>query len=207
MRRTHPHAEAEHGEADAVAEAGGRQEPGARGRCAFAAHVVDDELRRLSVGLCSARPLGPALFAQRAIEGHDELQAALVQAGLRQRRQVAEHGVPLAAAHPVGLVAAVESLQARICVHEDARGRRRRRGQCVWVMRMMVGMGMMMVVVVVWGISARSSTQFEEIYWHRSARAPLLQILLKSLHSHIFVLRSCLRLKSVCARARSRCGR
>lgn len=78
MKRTHPHAEAEHGEADAVAEAGGRQEPGARGRCTFAAHVVDDELRRLSVGLSSARPLGPALFAQRAIKGHDELQAALV---------------------------------------------------------------------------------------------------------------------------------
>lgn len=82
MRRTHPHAEAEHGEADAVAEARGRQEPGARGRCAFAAHVVDDELRRLSVGLCSARPLGPALFAQSAIEGHDKLKAALVKAGL-----------------------------------------------------------------------------------------------------------------------------
>lgn len=181
-----------------MAEAGGRQEPGARGRCAFAAHVVDDELRRLSVGLCSARPLGPTLFAQRAIEGHDELQAALVQAGLRQRRQVAEHSVPLAAAHPVGLIAAVEALQARVCVHEDARGRRRRRGQRVWVMRMMVGVGM---VVVMWRISARGSAQFEEIYRNRSARASLLQILLKALHSHFFVLRSCLRLKSVCVRA------
>lgn len=188
-----------------MAEAGGRQEPGARGRCAFAAHVVDDELRRLSVGLCSARPLGPTLFAQRAIEGHDELQAALVQAGLRQRRQVAEHSVPLAAAHPVGLIAAVEALQARVCVHEDARGRRRRRGQRVWVMRMM--MGGMVVVVVMWRISARGSAQFEEIYRNRSARASLLQILLKALHSHFFVLRSCLRLKSVCVCARSSCGR
>lgn len=207
MRRTHPHAEAEHGEADAVAEAGGRQEPGAWGRCAFAAHVVDDELRRLSVGLCSARPLGPALFAQRAIECHNELEAALVQAGLRQRCQVAEHGVPLAAAHPVGLVSAVEALQARVCVHEDARRRRRRSGQRVWVMRMMVGMGMM-VVVVVWRISVRSTAQFEEIYRNRGTRAPLLQILLKALHSHIlctsvlFTSQDC-----VCARARSRCGR
>lgn len=181
-----------------MAEAGGRQEPGARWRCAFTAHVVDDELRRLSVGLCSARPLGPALFAQGAIEGHDELQAALVQAGLRQRCQVAEHGVPLAAAHPVGLVAAVEALQARVCVHEDARGRRKRRRQRVWVMRMVVRMGMrMMVVVVVWRISVRSSAQFQEIYRNRGTRASLLQIFLKSLHSHVFVLLSCLRLRSV----------
>lgn len=62
-------------------------------------------------------------------------------------------------------------------------------------------MGMM---VVVRRISARGSTQFEEIYRNRGARASLLQILLKALHSHIFALRSCLRLKSVCVRVCAR---
>ena len=46
-RGTHPHSEAEHGEADTVAEAGRGQEPGPGRRGGLAADVVDYELGRL----------------------------------------------------------------------------------------------------------------------------------------------------------------
>lgn len=112
----YPHSEAEHGEADTVAEAGRGQEPCPGRRGGLAADVVDYQLRRLSLALSSPRPLGPALLPQGAVENHDQLQATLVQAGLRQGGQVSQHGVPLASAHPVRLVAAVQALQAGISV-------------------------------------------------------------------------------------------
>ena len=79
---THPHSEAEHGEADTVAEAGRGQEPGPGRRGGLAADVVDYELGCLPLALSSPRPLGPALLSEGAVEHHDELQAPLVQTGL-----------------------------------------------------------------------------------------------------------------------------
>lgn len=122
---SHPHSEAEHGEADAVAEAGWGQEPCPGRWGGLAANVVDDQLRRLSLALNSPRPVGPPLFPQCAVEDHDQLQAPLVQTGLGQRSQVAQHGVPLASAHPICLVTAVQALETRICVDQDPRRRGR----------------------------------------------------------------------------------
>lgn len=115
-RIAHPHSEAEHGEADAVAEAGRGQEPCPGRRGGLAADVVDYQLRSLPLALSSPRPLGPALLPQCAVENHDELQTTLVQTGLWQGSQVTQHGVPLATAHPVRLVAPVQALQARVGV-------------------------------------------------------------------------------------------
>lgn len=99
-----------------MAEAGRGQKPCPWGRGGLAADVVDYQLRGLSLALSSPRPLGPALLPQGAVENHDQLQAALVQTRLRQGGQVAQHGVPLAPADPVRLVAAVEALQAGVSV-------------------------------------------------------------------------------------------
>lgn len=99
-----------------MAEAGRRQEPCPGRRGGLAADVVDDQLRRLSLALSSPRPLGPALLPQSAVENHHELQAPLIQTGLRQSSQVAQHGVPLASAHPVRLVAAIQPLEAGVSV-------------------------------------------------------------------------------------------
>lgn len=170
----HPHSEAEHGEAHAVAEAGRGQEPCPGGRGGLAADVVHYELRCLSLALSSPRPLGPALLPQGAVEHYDQLQAALVQAGLGEGGQVAEHGVPLAAAHPVRLVAAVEALQAGVRVDEDPG--RRRRGRH--------GPGMVWVVVVVRGLTARGTGELQEVHRDRGPGTPLLQILLETLYSH-----------------------
>lgn len=85
----HPHSKAEHGEAHAVAETGRGQEPCPRRRGGLAADVVDYQLGRLSLALCTPRPFGPALLPQRAVENHDQLQAPLVQTRLRQGGQVA----------------------------------------------------------------------------------------------------------------------
>ena len=175
---THPHPKTEHGEADTVAEAGRGQEPCPGRRGGLAADVVHDELGRLPLALGSPRPLGPALLAQGAVEDHDQLQAALVQAGLRQGGQVAQHGVPLAPAHPVRLVAAVQPLQAGVRVDEDPGGRRRGR-HGPWMVRVVVR-----VVVVMGGLAAHGAAELQEVHRDRGPGAPLLQVLLETLHAH-----------------------
>lgn len=136
-----------------MAEAGRGQEPCPGRRGGLAADVVDYQLRRLSLALSSPRPLGPALLPQCAIEHHDQLQAALVQAGLGQGGQVAQHGVPLPPAHPVRLVAAVQPLQAGVSVDEDP-GWRGRGRHGPWVMWVVVWM---MMMVVVRGLAGRGT--------------------------------------------------
>lgn len=160
-----------------MAEAGRGQEPCPGRRGGLAANVVDDQLRRLSLALRSPRPLGPALLPQRAVEHHDQLQAALVQAGLRQGGQVAQHGVPLASAHPVRLVTAVQALEAGVRVDQDP-GRRRRGRHGPRVMWMVVW------VMVVWGLTGRRAGELQEVHRDRGPGTPLLQVFLKALHSH-----------------------
>lgn len=163
----HPHSEAEHGEADAVAEAGRGQEPCPGRRGGLAADVVDYQLRRLSLALSSPRPLGPALLPQCAVENHDQLQAALVQTGLRQGGQVAQHGVPLTPAHPVRLVAAVQALQAGVSVDEDPgrRGRGRHGPGVMWVV---------VRVMVVRGLAGRGTGKLQEVHRDCSPGTSLL---------------------------------
>lgn len=72
-----------------MAETGRGQEPCPRRRGGLAADVVDYQLGRLSLALCTPRPFGPALLPQCAVENHDQLQATLVQTRLRQGGQVA----------------------------------------------------------------------------------------------------------------------
>lgn len=149
-----------------MAETGGGQEPCPGRRGGLAADVVDYQLCRLSLALCTPRPFGPALLPQGAVENHDQLQAALVQTRLRQGGQVAEHGVPLPPAHPVRLVAAVESLEARISVDQDPCGRGRGRH----------GPGVMWVVwvMVVRRLAGRGTGELQEVHRDRRPGAPLL---------------------------------
>lgn len=173
----HPHSEAEHGEADAVAEAGWGQEPCPWRRGGLAADVVDYQLCRLSLALRSPRPLGPALLAECAVEHHHQLQAALVQTRLRQGGQVAEHGVPLAPAHPVRLVAAVEALQAGVGVDEDPGGRRRgRHGPGVMMRVVVVVVVWVMVVVVVKRrrLAGHGAGELEQVHRDRGPGTALL---------------------------------
>lgn len=150
-----------------MAEAGRGQEPCPGRRGGLAADVVDYELRRLTLALSSPRPLGPALLPQGAIENHDQLQAALVQTGLGKSRQVAQHGVPLAPANPVSLVAAVEALQAGVSVDEDPgrRGRGRHGPGVMWVV---------VWVMMVRGLAARGTGKLQEVHRDCGPRTPLL---------------------------------
>lgn len=176
---THPHAESEHGEANTVAQAGRGQKPGTRRGRRLASDVVDDELCGLSLPLRPPRPLRPAILPKRAVKNHHQLQSALVQTGLGERRQIAEHCIPLASTNPVGLVAPVEPLKARVCVNQNARWRGRRRQRAG-----MMGMVVVVVVMVVWGLTACGSRELEKIYRNCRPRAAFLQILLKPLNSH-----------------------
>lgn len=154
-----------------MAEAGWGQEPCPWRRGGLAADVVDYQLCRLSLALRSPRPLGPALLAECAVENHHQLQAALVQTRLRQGGQVAEHGVPLAPAHPVCLVAAVEALQAGVGVDEDPGGRRRGR-HGPGVMRVVVVW--MMVVVRRWRLAGHGAGELEQVHRDRGPGTALL---------------------------------
>lgn len=161
-----------------MAQAGRGQEPGPRRGRGLASDVVDDELCGLSLPLRPSRPLRPAILPKCTVKNHHQLQSALVQTGLGERRQIAEHCIPLASTDPVGLVSPVEPLKAGVCVDQNARWRGRRR-QRAGVM------GMVVVVVVMWGLTAYRSRELEKIYWNCRPGAALLQILLKPLHSHV----------------------
>lgn len=164
-----------------MAQAGRGQEPGPRRRRRLAPDVVDDELCGLSLPLRPSRPLRPAVLPKCTVKNHHQLQSALVQTGLGERRQIAEHCIPLASTDPVGLVSPVEPLKAGVCVDQNARWRGRRR-QRAGVMGIVV---VVVVVMVVWGLTACGSRELEKIYWNCRPGAALLQILLKPLHSHI----------------------
>lgn len=187
---THPHAESEHSEADTVAQAGRGQKPGPRRGRGLAADVVDDKLRCLPLPLRPPRPLRPAILPKCAVKNHHQLQSTLIQAGLGERRQIAEHCVPLASTNPVGLVAPVKPLKARVCVNENAswRGRRRQRAWMVVVM----------VMMMMWGLTACCSCELEKVYWNCRPGATFLQILLKALNSHVVCcLHDCLKARDV----------
>lgn len=102
-----------------------REKPDLGRRGALVLDVADNLLGGLALVALPLHPLvEPGLF-QGAVEEDEELDVA-VEAGLGQRRQVAQHVVPLPAAHPVRVKAAVESVQAVVGVDEESqRGLRR----------------------------------------------------------------------------------
>lgn len=111
--------EADEGQADAVRHADRREKPDLGRRGALVLDVADDLLGGLALVALPLHPLvEPGLF-QGAVEEDEELDVA-VEAGLGQRRQVAQHVVPLPAAHPVRVKAAVESVQAVVGVDEES---------------------------------------------------------------------------------------
>lgn len=115
---THPDAEPEERQSDAVGHAHGRQEPYFGRRGALILDVAHDLLGGLPVVHLPLDPLVKTAFLQGAIEAHQELNVA-AEAGLGEGSQVAEHVVPLAPADPVGVEASVEPVEAVLRVHQQ----------------------------------------------------------------------------------------
>lgn len=111
--------EADEGQSDAVGHADGRQEPDLGRRGPLVLDVADDLLGRLALIALALHPLVQPGLLQGPVEEDEELDVA-VEAGLGQGRQVAQHVVPLAAAHPVRVEASVEAVQAVVRVDEEA---------------------------------------------------------------------------------------
>lgn len=155
--------EADEGQADAVRHADGRQEPDLGRRGALVLDVADDLLRRLALVALALHPLVQPGLLQGAVEEDEELDVP-VEAGLGQGRQVAQHVVPLPAAHPVRVEAAVEPVQAVVGVDEEAQ--RGLRGP----------------------LSAptheAAPRQLLQLDGHHGAGAVLLDVVLETLHSH-----------------------
>lgn len=155
--------EADEGQADAVRHADGRQEPDFGRRGALVLDVADDLLRGLALIALALHPLVEPGLLQGPVEEDEELDVA-VEAGLGQRRQVAEHVVPLPAAHPVRIEAAVEPVQAVVGVDEEAQ--RGLRGPLAAPSH------------------EAAPSQLLQLHGHHGAGAVLLDVVLESLHSH-----------------------
>ncbi|XP_043374606.1 uncharacterized protein LOC122461009 [Dermochelys coriacea] len=154
---------ADEGQADAVRHADGRQEPDFGRRGALVLDVADDLLRGLALVALALHPLVEPGLLQGPVEEDEELDVA-VEAGLGQRRQVAQHVVPLPAAHPVRVEAAVEPVQAVVGVDEEAQ--RGLRGPLAAPAH------------------EAAPGQFLQLHGHHGAGAVLLDVVLESLHSH-----------------------
>ena len=102
-----------------MGHAHGREEPDFGRRGALVLDVADDLLGGLSLVHLPLDPLVKAAFLQGAIEAHQELNVA-AEAGLGEGGQVAQHVVPLAPAHPVGVEASVEPVEAVLGVHQQS---------------------------------------------------------------------------------------
>lgn len=155
--------EADEGQADAVRHADGRQEPDLRRRGALVLDVADDLLGRLALVALALHPLVEPGLLQGAVEEDEELDVA-VEAGLGQRRQVAQHVVPLPAAHPVRVEAAVEPVQAVVGVDEEAQR----------------GLGGPLAAAT----HQAAPGQLLQLHRHHGAGAVFLDVVLKALHSH-----------------------
>lgn len=155
--------EADEGQADAVRHADGRQEPDLGRRGALVLDVADDLLRRLALVALALHPLVEPGLLQGAVEEDEELDVA-VEAGLGQRRQVAQHVVPLPAAHPVRVEAAVEPVQAVVGVDEEAQ--RGLRGPLAAPAH------------------EAAPGQLLQLHGHHGTGAVLLDVVLETLHSH-----------------------
>lgn len=143
--------------------ADGRQEPDLGRRGALVLDMADDLLRRLALVALPLDPLVQPRLLERAVEEDEELDVA-AEAGLGQRGQVAEHVVPLAAADPVGVEAAVEAVQAVVGVHQQAQ--RRVRGPLPPAAHQ------------------AAPGQLLQLHRHHGARAVLLDVVLEALHAH-----------------------
>lgn len=155
--------EADEGQADAVRHADGRQEPDLGRRGALVLDVADDLLRRLALVALALHPLVQPGLLQGAVEKDEELDVA-VEAGLGQGRQVAQHVVPLPAAHPVRVEPAVEPVQAVVGVDEEAQ--RGLRGPLPPPPHQ------------------AAPRQLLQLDGHHGAGAVLLDVVLEALHSH-----------------------
>lgn len=155
--------EADEGQADAVRHADGRQEPDLGRRGALVLDVADDLLRRLALVALALHPLVQPGLLQGAVEEDEELDVP-VEAGLGQGRQVAQHVVPLPAAHPVRVEAAVEPVQAVVGVDEEAQR----------------GLGGPLAAPT----HEAAPRQLLQLNGHYGAGAVLLDVVLESLHSH-----------------------
>lgn len=155
--------EADEGQADAVRHADGRQEPDLGRRGALVLDVADDLLRRLALVALALHPLVEPGLLQGAVEEDEELDVA-VEAGLGQGRQVAQHVVPLPAAHPVRVEAAVEPVQAVVGVDEEAQR----------------GLGGPLAAPT----HEAAPRQLLQLDGHHGAGAVLLDVVLETLHSH-----------------------
>lgn len=155
--------EADEGQADAVRHADGRQEPDLGRRGALVLDVADDLLRRLALVALALHPLVQPGLLQGAVEEDEELDVP-VEAGLGQGRQVAQHVVPLPAAHPVRVEAAVEPVQAVVGVDEEAQ--RGLRGPLAAPTH------------------EAAPRQLLQLDGHHGAGAVLLDVVLETLHSH-----------------------
>lgn len=163
--RAPPHldVEADEGQADAVRHADGRQEPDLGRRGALVLDVADDLLRRLALVALALHPLVQPGLLQGAVEEDEELDVP-VEAGLGQGRQVAQHVVPLPAAHPVRVEAAVEPVQAVVGVDEEAQR----------------GLGGPLAAPA----HEAAPRQLLQLDGHYGAGAVLFDVVLESLHSH-----------------------
>lgn len=155
--------EADEGQADAVRHADGREEPDLGRRGALVLDVADDLLRRLALVALALHPLVQPGLLQGAVEEDEELDVA-VEAGLGQGRQVAQHVVPLPAAHPVRVEAAVEPVQAVVGVDEEAQR----------------GLGGPLAAPT----HEAAPRQLLQLDGHHGAGAVLLDVVLETLHSH-----------------------
>lgn len=155
--------ESDEGQTDAVCHADGRQEPDLGRRGTLVLDVAEDLLRRLPLVALPLHPLVQPGLLQRAVEEDEQLDVAVV-AGLGQRRQEAQHVVPLAPAHPVRVEAAVEPVQAVVSVDEEAQ--RGLRGPLA--------------------APSHQATpgQLLQLHRHHGAGAVLLDVVLETVYSH-----------------------
>lgn len=163
LHPTYLDVEADEGQADAVRHADGRQEPDLGRRGPLVLDVADDLLGGLALVALPLHPLVQPGLLQGAVEEDEELDVA-VEAGLGQRRQVAQHVVPLPAAHPVRVEAPVEPVQAVVGVDEEAQG----------------GLGGPLPAAT----HQAAPGQLLQLHRHHGAGAVLLDVVLEALHSH-----------------------
>lgn len=158
--------EADQGQADAVGHTDGGQEPDFGGRGALVLDVADDLLAGLALVALPLHPFMEPGLVQGAVEEDEELDVAGV-AGLGQGGQVAQHVVPLAAAHPVGVEAAVQPMQAVVGVDEQSEG----------------SLGGSLPAAP----HQTAPGQFLQLHRDHRARASLLDVVLEAVHPQAFL--------------------
>lgn len=155
--------EADEGEAYAVRHADGGQEPDLGRGGALVLQVADDLLRGLPLVALPLDPLVEPVLLQGPVEEDEELDVP-VETGLGQGRQVAQHVVPLPAAHPVRVEAPVEPVEAVVGVDQEPQR----------------GLGGPLAA----SADQAAPGQLLQLHRHHGARAVLLDVVLEALHAH-----------------------